>query len=222
MKEKGKREIIMDKTIREIADYYGLDSQSRRCSEECAELIVALSKLRRDDTGASCAKYDVAEEIADVSIMIMQIMYLLDIPNEQVDEIFEEKLKRERDRINREKMLKRERKTMKSINENQCDYKENSATSLETEEGFTEIHIHGSANKQPKATIYGKEEDIIAYLAFATGAIVNEVVKKGQKRSTVEQNVIETIKSAIVWSRAEVYDANTEKGTNNAENKPKI
>lgn len=99
----------MDKTIREIADYYGLDSQCRQCGEECAELIVALSKLRRDDTGASCAKYDVAEEIADVSIMIMQIMYLLDIPNEQVDEIFEEKLKRERDRINRMKMLKRER-----------------------------------------------------------------------------------------------------------------
>lgn len=96
----------MDKTIREIADYYGLDSQSRQCSEECAELIVALSKLRRDDTGLYCAKYDVAEEIADVSIMIMQIMYLLDIPNEQVDEIFEEKLIRERDRINREKMLK--------------------------------------------------------------------------------------------------------------------
>lgn len=55
--------MTIEEAVKQIADYYGLDSQSRQCGEECAELIVALSKLRRDDTGASCAKYDVAERL---------------------------------------------------------------------------------------------------------------------------------------------------------------
>lgn len=90
--------------VKQIADYYGLDSQSRQCSEECAELIVALSKLRRDDVGPCCAIYNVAEEIADVTIMIMQMMYLLDIPDQQIEDIIDEKLERTINEINRKEM----------------------------------------------------------------------------------------------------------------------
>lgn len=90
--------------IKLIADHYGLDSQSRQSSEECAELIVALSKLRRDDVGPHCAIYNVAEEIADVTIMIMQMMYLLDIPDQQIKDIIDEKLWRTINEINQKEM----------------------------------------------------------------------------------------------------------------------
>lgn len=96
--------MTIDESIKQIADYYGVDSQSRQCSEECAELIVALSKLRRDDVGPHCAIYNVAEEIADVTIMIMQMMYLLDIPDQQIKDIIDEKLWRKIDEINRKEM----------------------------------------------------------------------------------------------------------------------
>lgn len=96
--------MTIDELIKQIADYYGVDSQSRQCSEECAELIVALSKLRRDDVGPHCAIYNVAEEIADVTIMIMQMMYLLDIPDQQIKDIIDEKLWRKIDEINRKEI----------------------------------------------------------------------------------------------------------------------
>ena len=83
----------IEEAIEQIADYYGLESQSRQCGEECAELIVTLSKLRRDDTGTACAIYDVAEEIADVYVMTMQMQYLLEIPDKQIEDIMKEKLK---------------------------------------------------------------------------------------------------------------------------------
>lgn len=96
--------MMVDNLAKQIADYYGLDSQSRQCSEECAELIVALSKLRRDDVGPHCAIYNVAEEIADVTIMIMQMMYLLDIPDQQIEDVIDEKLERTINEINRKEM----------------------------------------------------------------------------------------------------------------------
>lgn len=65
---------------------------------------MALSKLRRDDVGLCCAIYNVAEEIADVTIMIMQMMYLLDIPDQQIEDIMREKLWRKIDEINRKEM----------------------------------------------------------------------------------------------------------------------
>lgn len=92
----------IEEAIEKIADYYGLNSQSRQCMEECGELIVALSKLRRDDTGTACAIYDVAEEIADVRIMTMQIQYLLEIPDEQITDIMKEKLRERLKEIDQE------------------------------------------------------------------------------------------------------------------------
>lgn len=97
----------IEEAIEKIADYYGLESQSRQCGEECAELIVALSKLRRDDAGPACAIYDVAEEVADVTIMIAQIQYLLGIPDEQILDIMNEKLKERINKINQIESLGR-------------------------------------------------------------------------------------------------------------------
>lgn len=69
--------------IKKIADYFGLDSQMSMLEEECAELIQAISKLRRVGTderkGVAYieARSHVAEEMADVLNLIYQMEYLL-------------------------------------------------------------------------------------------------------------------------------------------------
>ena len=53
--------------LREIAKHYGLESQKIKTCEECAELIQALLKDDKDH---------IAEEMADVEIMLEQLKYL--------------------------------------------------------------------------------------------------------------------------------------------------
>lgn len=69
---------------REIADRCGLESQISIAQEECAELIQALSKLRRvglehragvDYIEARC---HVTEEMADVQNLLIQLAHLLE------------------------------------------------------------------------------------------------------------------------------------------------
>lgn len=63
---------MIDNRLKTIADHYGLDSQFNILQEELAELIQAISKYRRGDQS------HILEEIADVIIMIEQVIYLLD------------------------------------------------------------------------------------------------------------------------------------------------
>lgn len=81
--------------IQKIADRYGYEAQSNQLQEECAELIQAVNKLRRvNGNGQPCqktefqAKHNLIEELADVEIMIRQLVYLLDC-----DVVFEEFMK---------------------------------------------------------------------------------------------------------------------------------
>jgi len=94
--------------IRHIANHYGYESQSRQCIEELAELIQAINKF--DRAGKSLvrtgkvrelleAENHVAEEIADVAIMIAQLQELLGIDDERVMGIVDMKLDREIMRI---------------------------------------------------------------------------------------------------------------------------
>jgi len=69
---------------------WGMDSQLNILQEECGELIVAISKLRRSKYRR---KSYVAEEIADVRIMINQIVLGLEI-EKQVEKFTLLKLKR--------------------------------------------------------------------------------------------------------------------------------
>lgn len=74
------------KTI-EIADHFGLESQMDVAQEECAELVQAISKLRRArkaglDTPEKRVRYieargHVAEEMADVANLLIQLTHLL-------------------------------------------------------------------------------------------------------------------------------------------------
>lgn len=59
---------MINKELKFIADYYGLENQLGKCIEELNELIEALSHKNIDH---------VQEEVADVENMLEQIKYLL-------------------------------------------------------------------------------------------------------------------------------------------------
>ena len=76
-----------------IATHYGKEHQLEKCKEELNELIEALD-------GSSDTH--LAEEIADVEIMISQIKYLRNISTEQVDVVKKYKIQRQLRRIENE------------------------------------------------------------------------------------------------------------------------
>lgn len=92
----------MKNKLKEIADYYKLDTQSRQLNEELAELIQANSKyLRYSENNSMNWEYlqNMCEEIADVQIMIEQMLYLLDIDNKAIEKIKMKKIDRQLERI---------------------------------------------------------------------------------------------------------------------------
>ena len=69
----------------ETAKYYGYEAQSNQLVEECAELIQAVNKYRRVETGLgqpvaedkkAIARDNLVEEIADVELMLEQVLPL--------------------------------------------------------------------------------------------------------------------------------------------------
>lgn len=76
--------------LMDIANHYGLKHQLVKCKEELGELIEAIDSL---DERA------IIEEVADAEIMISQIKYLRDIPDEQIDVIKKYKIQRQLQRI---------------------------------------------------------------------------------------------------------------------------
>ena len=90
-KAKLKRDIYF------IADHYGTLGQLNKTKEECQELIDAIDGyLHKQDSRAH-----IAEEIADVRVMLMQLEYLLDIEPE-VEVMMRYKVDRQLKRIEAE------------------------------------------------------------------------------------------------------------------------
>lgn len=65
----------LDKYLHRLIAKYGAKAQIDKAQEECAELIVALNKLRLK----KASRTDVAKEIADVRIMVSQLEIILDV-----------------------------------------------------------------------------------------------------------------------------------------------
>ncbi len=89
-----------------IAEYYGAEKQMIVLVEELAELIQAANKwLRMQQNGQPVRKSEeevmanLIEEMADVSIMMDQIKYLLGISEKQLADIRVGKIKRTADLI---------------------------------------------------------------------------------------------------------------------------
>ena len=100
--------VSLNKAIENIADCFGYEDQSHQLVEEMAELTVAVNKLRRAgkshvskqaDEKYQIALDNVKEEIADVHIMLIQIIHLLDIPKEELEAMITFKVNRTKERI---------------------------------------------------------------------------------------------------------------------------
>ena len=99
----------MFQKIKEIAEYYGYDAQSRQLTEEMAELTQAINKFWRKQLKygneelanvpfSTNEELNMAEEMADVEICLEQIKHLLKCRRE-VNEFKKYKVERELQRI---------------------------------------------------------------------------------------------------------------------------
>ena len=79
---------VYDKAI----EHYGREKQCMMTAEECAELIQALSKALRHE-GESFIR-QVAEEVADVEIMLEQVKRMFGLSSAMVEEYKRIKLAR--------------------------------------------------------------------------------------------------------------------------------
>lgn len=93
--------MIDNEKIKEQADYFGTEDRLCQLMEECGELIQAANKYRRHINGdltlnaiPLLLREDMREEMADVSLLIKEICYLLDIDEDGIARMIEEKLSR--------------------------------------------------------------------------------------------------------------------------------
>ena len=86
--------MIKDTRIKTIADHYGIENQMRQLAEEGSELAVEASHSARIGTTVK-----IIEEMADVEIMMEQIVYLSGIDRKDIDECIQYKLDRQMKRI---------------------------------------------------------------------------------------------------------------------------
>lgn len=83
--------------LRMIADHYGIKKQLRQLAEECSELAVEASHSARKGLTVG-----IIEEIADVEIMIEQIIHLAKIDRCDIQDCINFKLDRQMKRIEAE------------------------------------------------------------------------------------------------------------------------
>lgn len=96
-----------ENSIKEIANHYGLEKQLDQTVEECSELIQAIMKWKRGDSPDVLGLiYHVAEEVADVWIMLNQLTELDDDIFEATIEDVDDKLERQLERIKFERQIK--------------------------------------------------------------------------------------------------------------------
>lgn len=92
----------IDYRIKQIADHFGFEAQAEKSIEEMAELIAAIKHLNKRDESAADHLVNFVEELADVKIMIDQLIYLYnkDAPEDmKVEKEIERKIERTQQRI---------------------------------------------------------------------------------------------------------------------------
>ena len=92
------KRIIANPRIIEIADHYGIEKQLHQLAEECSELAVEASHSARKGVTVK-----IIEEMADVLLMIEQVVYLSGIAIDDIDECIKFKIDRQLERIKEEK-----------------------------------------------------------------------------------------------------------------------
>ena len=94
------------KKTRKIASHYGFWHQAWKLVEECGELAAAMAKYVLGQAGRSV----VIEEMADVTIMLRQMEYLMDIQKCELHAAMDFKVDRQLDRMKDENPLDKAKK----------------------------------------------------------------------------------------------------------------
>lgn len=89
--------IEFEDDLKQIANILGYVEQSMQLIEEMAELTQSINKFRRYKTEDT--KNNLIEEIADVSIVLYQLAYLLPVDKEEFNKIIDYKIQRTKKRI---------------------------------------------------------------------------------------------------------------------------
>lgn len=105
---------MKDKLLK-IISFYGIDKQLKYIHSEYFELDEAIMDAEKfkpksfTQIGINLENYTnhVAEELADVMVMLKQIQYYYDIKDEEIKKIMEKKVNRQLDRIEKEKMMRK-------------------------------------------------------------------------------------------------------------------
>ena len=103
----------MKEDLLKIINHYGIKKQLKYIHSEYYELDEAILRECEiaynsegdfgDRLALIRAKQHIAEELADVMVMIKQLQYYYDIKDKYVEEIMKEKIERQLDRIDKEK-----------------------------------------------------------------------------------------------------------------------
>lgn len=93
---------IFDKNIKA----HGTDFEAGIAMEECAKLIQAISKVRRYGFVGKC-RDNLLEEIADVDIVLTELMMMFDIVPDEFFKIRDRKVQRIKERLEENFLMKK-------------------------------------------------------------------------------------------------------------------
>lgn len=94
----------MKNELFKIIQYYGVNAQQRQLAEEVFELQEAITAYENDYEGLNMGNdtNHIAEEIADVAVLLNQFIDYYDLDSEKIQEIANYKIRRQLERIKNE------------------------------------------------------------------------------------------------------------------------
>ena len=99
----------MEKDLMKIINHYGIMEQLKYIHSEYYELDEAIFDYEIGNySNSNYLKEHIAEEIADIMVMLKQFQYYYDISDKQIEDIMKFKINRQLERIESEKQRKGE------------------------------------------------------------------------------------------------------------------
>lgn len=94
----------MKEDLLKIINHYGVNAQQRQFNEETFELQEAITAYENDYEGLNMGNdtNHIAEEIADVAVLLNQFIDYYDLDSEKIQEIANYKIRRQLERIKNE------------------------------------------------------------------------------------------------------------------------
>ena len=94
----------MKKDLLKIIEHFGVNNQQRKLQEEVFELQEAIMEYRYDENKIypeveECLKGHIAEEIADICVILRQFMEHYDITQDEISDRMADKINRTLERI---------------------------------------------------------------------------------------------------------------------------